>query len=228
MAELPEEARRAGSYSFPVEMLVCILVERGRPDEARELASLFAGREASDDVQDRAYAALALAALARAGGDHAEALERGEAAFEEFIALGDTLHAVDGLAEATGAALTLGELGRADALLARCAALRPVDRTIYLQAQEARLGARVAAARAETGSVEAGFRRASAAFRELGMRFWLGATLLEHAEWLSGEGRAVEAGPLLDEAREIFEQLEALPWLERLDRVAGAPSAAVA
>jgi hypothetical protein len=179
-------------------------------------------------VQDRAYAALALAALARAGGDQAEALERGEAAFEEFIALGDTLHAVDGLAEATGAALALGDLGRVDALLARCAALRPVDRTLYLQAQEARLRARLAAARAETGSVEAGFRRASAAFRELGMRFWLGVALLEHGEWLTGDGRAAEAGPLLDEAREVFEELEAKPWLERLDRVAGAPSAAVA
>ena len=41
-------------------------------------------------------------------------------------------------------------------------------------------------------------------FRELGMPFWVAVTLLEQGE---------AAG--LDEAREIFERLEATPWLER-------------
>jgi hypothetical protein len=40
-------------------------------------------------------------------------------------------------------------------------------------------------------------------------------TLLEHAE--SGLG---ETEPLLAEAREIFDALEATPWLERLDALA--------
>ena len=40
-------------------------------------------------------------------------------------------------------------------------------------------------------------------------------TLLAHAEWLAGEGRAAEAEPLLSEAWEIFERLGATPWLER-------------
>jgi len=40
-------------------------------------------------------------------------------------------------------------------------------------------------------------------------------TQLEHGEWLAGQGRRDEAEPLLAEARETFERLEAAPWLER-------------
>ena len=51
---------------------------------------------------------------------------------------------------------------------------------------------------------------------------WTGASLLEYGEWLTAEGRAAEAEPLLAEAREIFERLEARPWLERLGTLAPA------
>jgi hypothetical protein len=60
-------------------------------------------------------------------------------------------------------------------------------------------------------------RAAAGMFRELGMPFPLGATLLERGEWLVGQGRASEAGPLLTEARDIFDRLKAPPWLERLE-----------
>jgi hypothetical protein len=46
--------------------------------------------------------------------------------------------------------------------------------------------------------------------------FWLAVTLVEHGEWLIDQGHAPEAEPLLREARAIFEQLKAGPWLERL------------
>jgi hypothetical protein len=41
--------------------------------------------------------------------------------------------------------------------------------------------------------------------------------MAEHAEWLSEQGRAEEAEPLLAEARRIFTDLKAAPWVERLD-----------
>ena len=47
--------------------------------------------------------------------------------------------------------------------------------------------------------------------------FWLAVTELEHGEWLAGQERLEDAEPLLLEAREIFERLEATPWLERID-----------
>jgi hypothetical protein len=47
------------------------------------------------------------------------------------------------------------------------------------------------------------------------------------AEWLTGQGRAGEAQPLLAEARNTFERLEARPWLERLESIQNAVSAAI-
>jgi hypothetical protein len=49
--------------------------------------------------------------------------------------------------------------------------------------------------------------------------FNLAVTRLEHAERLLAEGRALDAEPLLREAREGFEQLQAAPWIERIRRV---------
>ena len=60
---------------------------------------------------------------------------------------------------------------------------------------------------------------AAAGFRELGLPFWLAVTLLEHAELIAAQDRRDDAQPLLTEAREIFERLEAKPWIERTDRV---------
>jgi hypothetical protein len=46
--------------------------------------------------------------------------------------------------------------------------------------------------------------------------FDVAVALLEHGEWLIGQGRGNDAEPLLDEAQEIFERLPAAPWLERV------------
>src|SRR2546423_1686520 len=54
------------------------------------------------------------------------------------------------------------------------------------------------------GGDHAGFTAAAQRFRDVGMPFWLAMTLLEQGE---------PAG--LAEALEIFERLEATPWLER-------------
>ncbi len=67
----------------------------------------------------------------------------------------------------------------------------------------------------EHDEVEQRLKSAAATFRELGLPFWLAVTLLEHGEWLTGQGRTDDAESLLAEAREIFERLEATPWLER-------------
>ena len=88
-----------------------------------------------------------------------------------------------------------------------------------MDAQLARLGARLAARRGETTAIDELSNAAIARFRELGTPFWLAVTLLEHAEWLAGEGRVEQAQAGLLEAREIFERLKCGPWLERLDRV---------
>ena len=59
------------------------------------------------------------------------------------------------------------------------------------------------------------------------MPFYLAVVQLEHAELLAGVGRSDECGLLLTEARETFEHLRAIPWLERLDPLGvGATAAA--
>jgi len=73
----------------------------------------------------------------------------------------------------------------------------------------------------EGDAVEARYHSSAVAFREIGMRFWLAVTLLEHGEWLTAGGRADDADTLLSEARGIFERLKARPWLERLERARG-------
>jgi hypothetical protein len=59
------------------------------------------------------------------------------------------------------------------------------------------------------------FQGAAGRFREIGLPFWLAVTLLEHGELLIEQGSPGEAEPVFAEAGEIFERLEARPWLER-------------
>jgi hypothetical protein len=91
----------------------------------------------------------------------------------------------------------------------------------YVHAHVARLRAYLAAQAGDAPAAEASYKRASGTFRELGVPLWLGGTLLEYGEWLVAQDQVAEAEPLLTEARGLFERLEARPWIERVDRVAG-------
>ena len=82
----------------------------------------------------------------------------------------------------------------------------PGLRSPYLEGQTERFRARL-------GERER-FAAAAGRFRELGIPFWLAVTLLEQ-----GETEGVE------EARAIFEQLGAAPWLARIDAGAVARAA---
>lgn len=66
--------------------------------------------------------------------------------------------------------------------------------------------------------VEARFKGAAGLFREIAVPFSMAVTLLEYGEWLGDQDRAADAGPLLTEARTVFEGLKARPWIERVDR----------
>ncbi len=216
--QFPDEARSSASTNFPAETLARIHVERGDLDQARALAVPLEGREESADLGDRGYAALALAALARADGRHDEALAAGQEALRALRASGSPGTAVEGFAEAGNAALALGDLGKVDELLDECERLEPVVRTMYLDAHAARLRAHLAERRGERARADDSFETAIALFGELGVPFWLAVTLLEHGEPLLASGRADGAEPLLAEAQEIFERLGVRPWLERLER----------
>ena len=97
--------------------------------------------------------------------------------------------------------------------------LRPGEVWPSLHALRDRAQARLGAARGEIDGVDQGFRAAAARFRSIGVPYWLAGTLTEHGEWLARHERSDEVGVPLDEARAIFERLQAKPWLERLDAV---------
>ncbi|HEY8791880.1 MAG TPA: hypothetical protein VIL96_03250, partial [Gaiellaceae bacterium] len=76
--------------------------------------------------------------------------------------------------------------------------------------------ARRAVLRRDSETASAGFLAAARIFREIETPFELALVLLEHAEWLAGDGQMDEVEGLAAEARELFDRLRAIPYLERL------------
>jgi hypothetical protein len=133
-----------------------------------------------------------------------------------------------GMAEAIEAAIARDDLDEAERLVSMIESLKPGELTPFLRANGRRFRAWLGIRRGTGEGADERFRAAALGFRELGTSFWLAMTLLEHAEWLTREGRTDDATPILAEAREIFERLGARPWLERADRLAAAPEYAAA
>ncbi len=193
---------------------------RGQSDLVADLERAGERLRASSDVQEHSSGANLLAIAAEARGDPREALSLATEGLEFAWEMGpDGQDVKQAVVRAVESALAVGDLEAAGSLLARLDALRPGELAPYLDAQRARLRARLSAAEGADG-VEPGFKRAAGSFRELGTPFWLAVTLVEHAEWLVAAGRHADARPHLDEAREIFERLNARPWLERVEAAA--------
>ena len=219
VAEGLADPERGGAKRVILVSLVLpcyIVTKQGRVELGRELLAGAPELETSPDIQDRAAFAAASAALLRAEGHHAEALRLGEEAFEAITELGPGDSVQEGHIEAVEAAFALGDMTEVRRLLDRVLTLRRIDRTQSHTAHLLRFEARLAAAQGRADAAESGFQRAVAAFRELRMPFGLAATLLEYAEWLVEERRADEVAALLREARPVFEELEAAPWLRRV------------
>ena len=218
VSELPEERWSEVRQSWPGMLLVGAIVgaNRGRLEQAERIVHLCAEMEDSADVQERSSYSLGRSNLLLISGDAAEALRAAEAAFEARSVMGFTQEYVkQSFVAAVEAALDLGDLAKVAELLADVDAL-PLGRLPqFLQAHSLRFRARLGDLRGETDEVDRRFKSAVALFREIAVPFYLAVTELEHGEWLAGAGRGEEADPLLAEAREIFERLEATPWLER-------------
>ncbi len=89
----------------------------------------------------------------------------------------------------------------------------------FMRAQKARFRARL-----PEHDAEAELREAERLFDEAEMPFYVAATRLERVERLLAAGRGDEARPLLEQARETFERLDARPWLERTAAAASVPA----
>jgi class 3 adenylate cyclase/tetratricopeptide (TPR) repeat protein len=200
---------------------VPVYAYRGLLERTREVLQRFADQAASENLEVRTYYGYLTAELRRAEGRPAEALASVEEAVAAREELGLTHPAVkSGLVVAVDAALDLGDTARSEELLGIVQRARAGQVTPFLRAHAARLSARLSAQRGDHDNVEPGLLAAVEGFRRLGTPFELAVALLEHGEWLVAQGRAGEAAPLLDEARDIFDGLKATPWQDRLARVA--------
>ena len=211
------EHRLSGAAFLLVRPL--IWVHRGNISEAEASFSVFPELGSSADVQEQATHAAGLSVLHLARGELREALQTARHALElRGMGLAHESYR-EGMSVALEAAFRLGDLDTVEELL------ESIDRVPrgmlpqYVQAQGLRYKAKVAAARDDGASAEPLFKGAGGLFREIAAPFHMAVTLLDHGEWLVEQDRPEDAKPLLDEAREIFERLEARPWLERLEKV---------
>jgi class 3 adenylate cyclase/tetratricopeptide (TPR) repeat protein len=207
-AEIPEDRLTStvtlSLLTGPLE----IHIFQGRVAEARRLRSLYA--ESSPDVQEQGSYEAADAALLHAEGRLEESLACSLATLDEGAAASASIltyqHAKQTFVHAVEVALELGRPAQAEELLARVDAMPPGLRPPYLTAQALRLRARLVGDPATSLS-------AAAAFRTLGMPFWVAVSELEQAEPL-GPGEAAQR--LLQSAGDVFAKLGAVPYLERV------------
>ncbi len=173
---------------------------------------------ASEDAQDRAYAAMLRTLVASSDGDAAETVRLGRAALE-FASIGIRFETVIwSWAAAARAAHELGDRQALDDLVAFLDA-RPKGHLAPLLVAERSL------ARARLADDDgASLVEAIAALRRAGSPFHLAHGLLDQAEFLTRAGRADEAVALTDEAREIGLGLRAQSLVARADRVAARDS----
>ncbi|MBI2238030.1 MAG: hypothetical protein HYU54_05830, partial [Actinobacteria bacterium] len=193
-------------------------VNRGELEEAERLVTLRETARSSAGVIERLDYEVGRAIVARARGD----LEQGRRLTDDLVAATEKLGTAhetirEGCLEALELALDAGDLDHAEALLAGF--LARTSKKEYLRIMLPRFAARIAAARGSAERADGLFGESVGFLRQYGAPFPLAASLLEHAELLLAEGRGPEAGPMLAEAREVFERLKAAPWLDRLARI---------
>jgi class 3 adenylate cyclase/tetratricopeptide (TPR) repeat protein len=201
-----------------MERSVICLVHASRGKLARAEEALGAEiLEASQDVQALQTLALGRATVAWFRGDPEEALSSAQIAIDTVDQTGVVTQIEVAYAIAMDATIDLGDLDRAGALLAEMEEVSAGRGSPFFRAEIARIRGKVSGLRGDSVAAATAFEEAVARFRAMGLRFHLAVALSDFGRSLEAEGRTEEAGPILAEAREIFEDLQATWWLERID-----------
>jgi class 3 adenylate cyclase/tetratricopeptide (TPR) repeat protein len=201
--EFTEEWIASGGVVLSLlQSVVEVHLRQGALDRARRMLAMFSRLDESTDVQEQTCYLGSRSALGRAEGKLRQALADAEATIEAGRTLGIAQQAVkQAIVEGIEAALELGEAHQVEGLLELVESVPLGSRPPYLDAHAKRFRARLE-------RDDAKYAEAASSFRRLGIPFWLAVTLLESAE-LTGDEES------LAEARGIFEDLKATPWLER-------------
>ncbi len=210
-----EQVRQA--FSGITSVYTAIGSNRGRLEDVAQSLDRFGAMATSADVQERSAYQAGLARLFLAQERPLEALDAAERAFQARGQFGFGAESVkEAFVTACEAALALGDRDKLTELIAVVDALAPGRATHFMRATGLRFRAHLAGDE-EAETADRLFRGSLALFQELAMPFSLAVVQVEYAEWLAEQARADEATPLLAEARETFERLEAAAWLERTE-----------
>jgi class 3 adenylate cyclase/tetratricopeptide (TPR) repeat protein len=202
-----------------ISSLARIAIDQGNEGGARTFAALLASDVHSNDVQQRATALFRRQIEHELAGSPGEALASIPAAMALAVELRNSIITADLLADATRYASQMADHAAALAVAAPIEQLPANAHTRMIDSQLYRLRANAAAAAGDEAAAEEAYGIALANARNLGYRYWLAPVLYDYGRWLVATGRDEEGRGLLDEAREMFEQMRATYWLERLERL---------
>ncbi|HEU5404819.1 MAG TPA: adenylate/guanylate cyclase domain-containing protein [Gaiellaceae bacterium] len=225
LGDLPEEILGYNDVSSVLTGPLDVYLQRGELGAARELLGRFSGLQESTEIQALTSYSTATAAVLLAEGHPDESLAAAERSVASRDALGIAAQDVkQGVRRALEAAFALGRRDRAEELVALVERLPVGLRPPFLDATAHRFRARLAG---DSPAADVEFVSAAGGLRRLELPFHLAVVLLEHGEWLAGHDKYADAAPLLTEARDVFELLAAIPWLERTDAaLSGTPALA--
>ncbi len=194
---------------FAASTLISVAVARDDADMAERCLTVAAGFRQSSYADQRVCAEIVLAREALERGAPAEALDLMGRVSQETSLSGEAVEETYELA--VEAAMSLDEEAAISELVELVASLPPARATPLLRAGRARLEAERAHRRGDRESSQRAASEAIELLRTIEARPHLARTMLECA-------RRYPDAELVAEARQIYEQLGATHWLERIDQ----------
>jgi tetratricopeptide (TPR) repeat protein len=224
MEELPdydEPGADRTSAAPAVSFLPLILCHRGDVARARRLVEPIWRFYDPNDIQESGSVGLSKMIVAIAEGEPQSFRASVDQLEPTFETLGwDWEITIEGFVAAVEGGLRLNEPEPVGTWLERFDSASGAELSDYVRAHRERFAGMIAVHEGDVTAAERSFKKAAGAFRELGTPFPLGQVLLEHGELVESGGQLDEARPLLEEAHQIFSQLNAAPWIERTQRTA--------
>jgi class 3 adenylate cyclase/tetratricopeptide (TPR) repeat protein len=194
-----------------------LYVWRGEIDLARRLFERLEPVVARVEAEARADLRAGRALLLNAAGDHEAALVEAMEALESALDPSFPLSVRRSAPQAVEAAFALGRPERVQEVIDAVRRRHRPGRQPTLDAHVLRWQARLAALAGDDETAADAFLRAIDAFGGVRRPFWAAVTQLEAGEAAFAAGRDEDADGLLAQARATFTQLQAPPWIERVD-----------
>ena len=203
--------------AVPVLSLARIAIDRGESDHALTLLENLPSDTEAPDLQARQSALKRRQLAHELDGALDAALVDVLETVDLALELRNSAVAADLLSDASRYVVSTGDHAAAFSLIASFEVLPASGHTRAIDSQLYRLRANAAAAAGDEAAAGEAYGIALANARNLGFHYWLAQVLYDYGRWLVGADRLDEGGPLLEEARGLFENMGATVWLDRID-----------